>query len=414
MEESYVVTMHRLDNQCRENMRKADIEYAQNGRHTKDECIYLQRAARCCQEMAAISVGEEKRHYEERIFELNDRIRAIAAVINPSVAKDSAKGASGSGSSKGGSSKGGSAQAKGDNDIDSSGWFKEKPGHSFEDVSGMEDLKQQLKERISDSGYGKLREYMQLSQLISYFFYGPPGTGKTYIIEAFVYELMEKGYRFMSLNGADILSKYVGDAEKIVQKMFDEARDHAPCILFIDEIDGVCRNRSQPNLPEYAASITTSFLIGYNELVKSNKQVIFIGATNYPAKVDSAMLDRVNLVRVPLPDEKARASAFTRKFGKFIQMAPDFSAQAMAEATDNYNYRDIDRLTEKLKHLILRKLSSQYTDQEEAIRALKEGQFVLSEQLFEEARRECVPSPKDQILKELDEWDSEYTKRQDE
>ena len=144
--------------------------------------------------------------------------------------------------------------------------------------------------------------------------------------------------------GSDILSRYVGEAEKIITRLFEEAEKNAPCIVFIDEVDGVCKNRSQPNLPEYAASLTTAFLTGYNRINSSDKPIIFIGATNYPNQVDNAMLDRVELVRVPFPDTDARESAFRRQFSKLITLEDGFTFEDIADATATYNFRDIDRL----------------------------------------------------------------------
>ena len=106
-----------------------------------------------------------------------------------------------------------------------------------------------------------------MKNLHSYFFVGPPGCGKTFIIKAFAKELAEKDYKYIALEGSDILSRYVGDAEKIVTRVFEEAEKQDKCIVFIDEVDGVCKNRSKSNLPEYAASLTTAFLTGYNRIV---------------------------------------------------------------------------------------------------------------------------------------------------
>lgn len=251
---------------------------------------------------------------------------------------------------------------------------------------------------------------MGMENLHSYFFIGPPGCGKTYMIEAFAHELMDKNYAYLSVTGSDILSKYVGEAEKMVTKLFETAEKHVPCILFIDEIDGVCRNRSLPNLPEYASSITTSFLTAYNRINSSRnrEKIIFIGATNYPDRVDNAMLDRVELIRVPLPDEKARGFAFARKLSKRVQLAPGFTYEDMAGATKDYNYRDIDRLAVRVKEIIIEQVMEKFQDEDRAIDALKSGKFCLSGEIFERAQSECLPTPKDDILRNLDEWEKKF------
>ena len=206
-----------------------------------------------------------------------------------------------------------------------------------------------------------------MKNLHSYFFIGPPGCGKTYIIEAFAHELMDKNYKFLSLVGSDILSRYVGEAEKIVTRLFAEAEKNAPCIVFIDEVDGVCKNRSLPNLPEYAASITTAFLTGYNRINSSDKSIIFIGATNYPNQVDNAMLDRVELIRVPYPDQEARCFAFKKQFKDIIMLEDGFSFDDMAASTEKYNYRDIERLSATIKNMIYKETVEKYKNEKEAI-----------------------------------------------
>ena len=76
-------------------------------------------------------------------------------------------------------------------------WFKEAPRHSFEDVSGMSELKSKLKMCLDDAKATGLSDYLGIPRLNSYFFVGPPGCGKTFIIEAFAHELMDKDYKFI-------------------------------------------------------------------------------------------------------------------------------------------------------------------------------------------------------------------------
>ena len=406
MEDSYIKTIVRNENLCREYMAKADEAYRQNGeRHCKEECVWLQRAALCRSEMARVSTGEERYYQQRRQHELNTRIENIVRLLNPEAFK---KVEAGKAENKKGAAGGGPVSTQPASADEAAGWFKEAPKHSFADVSGMKELKEQLKGCIADARLAKLKAYLKIKNLRSYFFIGPPGCGKTYVIEAFAHELMDKDYKYLSLVGSDILSKYVGEAEKIVTRLFEEAEKNAPCIVFIDEIDGVCKNRSLPNLPEYASSITTAFLTGYNRIHNSDKQIIFIGATNYPNQVDNAMLDRVELVRVPLPDEEARAYSFEQKFKGMLRTEEGLPFSEMAARTERYNYRDIDRLCSKLKDMIVKDVMKSSKNEDEAIDALKTGRYVLTKELFEQALAECLPTPKDDILKALDEWENRF------
>ena len=417
----YISRIRSMESQCAIYEQQAEDEYRTKGRHTKQECIYLQQAADLRQEMATISTGGVQEYQQRKKRELDMRIREIVGILNPELlrrfdagqvkkggsAKAGTKAGTGAASGAGGTA----AAAKGkDSDIDVSKWFKEIPLHTFEDVAGMDDLKEKLRQCVVDTRVGKLKEYLGIPRLHSFFFIGPPGCGKTYIVEAFAHELMEQNYKYISLTGSDILSRYVGDAEKIVSRMFQEAEENAPCILFVDEIDGVCKNRSLPNLPEHAATLTTAFLEGFNRINerKDPKTIIFIGATNYPGKVDNAMMDRVELIRVPFPDRGAREHAIRRQFKEILQFDADCSYDFMAEATEMYNYRDIVRLCNRLKNEIVRDIMTKYSDEESAINALKDCSYMVERKQFETAKQNCLPAPKDAIIRSLDEWEEQY------
>ena len=262
---------------------------------------------------------------------------------------------------------------------------------------------------------------MQIPKLNSYFFVGPPGCGKTFICEAFAHELMNKDYKFISILGSDIISKYAGTAEKSVTRLFEEAMKSAPCIVFVDEIDSLCKNRSLPNLPEYAANITTSFLTGYNKIHSEDSDVIFMAATNYPNRVDAAMLDRAEIIRLPLPDKDARCAAFEREFSykeetgegedksveykPIIQLKKGLTFEMMAEKTWRFNYRDIERLASGIKKTLFRELIDFFGEEQLAIDALKSGDFKLTVKKFDEILSKFKPSPKQEILRDLLHWE---------
>lgn len=406
MDNDYIRKMQAKGNQCAAYEYQAEEAFLRNGsKPSKEQCEYLQKAATLRREMAQISVGEERQYQRRRLQELADQINGIIKVIDPDLYyrllhKDPPTPPSAP------------APQPPAGDEDTSKWFKEMPKHSFADVSGMEELKEQLRGCIQGMQISELREFLKMQKIHSFFFYGPPGCGKTYIIEAFAHELMDKDYTFLSLEGSDVLSKYVGDAEKTVAKVFEEAEKHAPCILFFDEVDGVCKSRSLPDLPNYASSLTTSFLTGYNRIAKSTKPIIFIGATNYPRQVDNAMLDRVELIRVPLPDADARAAKFKRDLEGMIGLGSDISYDYMAQETELYNYRDIDRLVAKIKSMVVKAVMKACGTEKAAVEALKSGSFTLDKTLFDEARANSLPTPKDTILRELDSWEEEIKRGQ--
>ena len=307
-------------------------------------------------------------------------------------------------------------------------WFRASPRHGFDKISGMTDLVKTLRGYVTNMAAARFKERMGVSNIHSFFLYGPPGCGKTYIVEAFIHELMKQGYCYMKLSGADIHASLVGEAEKRVERAFKEARRHAPCILFIDEIDSVCRNRSTPNLPNHALNTTNAFLNAYNEMVSDDKPVIFIGATNYPQMVDVAMADRTEMVRVPLPDLAAKANKFRMLFEekitdedgnshyeKKIALEPGFTYMDMAEETDNYSYRDFGRLQNHLVNALLAELRPHYgktaEDGEKMYQAVSSGEHPLTRELYMKVVNTLQPSKKDEIIRSLDAWDADIQKR---
>ena len=415
--------------------RAQEILRSNNYVPSAEQCMMLQRAADLESEMAGMTIGAEKdRHIQEmnRLDQDCNRIRKQIDKSQKSASDSTAKKADGAGAGASGKA---NPDASGKANPDASGktqeeieidravrtWYKDAPKISFEDVSGMEDLKAKLHSCIADSRADRLREYLQIPKLNSYFFVGPPGCGKTFICEAFAHELMDKEFKFISILGSDIISKYAGTAEKSVTRLFDEAMNNAPCIVFIDEIDSLCKNRSLPNLPEYAANITTSFLTGYNKIHNADSEVIFLAATNYPNRVDAAMLDRAEIIRLPLPDKTARARALEREFSykvesgegedrtveykPIVQLRKDLSFDLMAEKTWRFNYRDIERFASAVKKTLFHELMEFFGDEKLAIEALESGDYKFSLKKFEEILEKFKPSSKEEILRDLLAWE---------
>lgn len=398
------------ENRCRNLQRQANNLFIQQDRKFSDEqCVLLQQAADLESEMASITSGSERQHHINEKNRLDSDIRTIR--INLDSVSNSGSSSKANGESpkekKYMTNSDGNEKSKEEAELDRAvnTWYKDAPTHSFEDVAGMHELKAKLKSCIVDAKAQELRDFLKIPKLNSYFFVGPPGCGKTYIIEAFAHELMDKDYKFISLQGSDIISRYVGVAEKSVTRLFEEAIKNEPCIIFIDEIDSLCKNRSLPNLPEYAANITTSFLTGYNRIHSIDSNVIFIAATNYPNRVDTAMLDRAEIVRVPLPDLDARSATFERYFDGIIKLKKGFTYNDMATLTKRFNHRDIERLVSVIKNDTFKKVLEISKDQQIAIKMLKEGKYSLTRKKFEEVLSKFVPSPKDGIIADLKAWE---------
>lgn len=411
MEKTYLDKMRSKEALCGSYMQKADDIYAlQDYTHSKEECVYLQKAAELRYEMAQISSGEERRYQQRKLQELNQRIRAIVRIIDPGLWE---KMQGKTGEKKETAPPSGKSEKENADPVSETGnvpsaeemarWFRKQPAHSFDDVAGMEDVKTLLTGSLKRMKRDGIAKRLRQPRQKSFLFIGLSGCGKTYVAEAFIHELMDVGYKYIFLQASDILSRYVGEAEKIVDRVFQMARENAPCVVFIDELDGLCKNRSLPNLPQHAATLTTAFLTAHNQIADSDSQVIFIGATNYPDQLDTAMHNRVQLVRVSLPPKEARAQVFEKEFKGIVAMEDDVDGAWMADQTEGYDYRDIcKRLIPAVKEKISDDLMEKYQDDALAVNALDDGSYRLGRKLFEAARKQCVPSPKDESA--IDAW----------
>lgn len=437
MTSSFVSELHRLVNEHRACMNKAEAIHAQFlGSPTKsllrEEIKCYRSAVEICSRLASLYNYSDTQcgEWMERQAQHERKLRELLHIYEHGLPQktevdDTLPTQKGSGEKAAGantntnttSGKGGSGKPTGSEvsqDLVDS-WFKPRPGHSFDAVAGMEELKEKLRACVKDVAASRVNEYLGMEVVHSFFLYGPPGCGKTFVTQAFIHELMGDDYSYMFLSGGDVHQALVGMSEKVVERAFKEAQEHAPCILFIDEIDSVCRNRSQPHLPAHAMNTTTAFLNGYNSLMEAKKPVIFIGATNYPDMVDSAMLDRVELIKVPLPDLEVRTFTFEKAFKKILDNEPGFTYADMAEETDNFSQRDCKRLISMVKRAIKDDLTAIYKEDGDAmVAAMEEKKYLLKRQTFMDTLKDYHPSRKEEILRNLDKWDADFQKSSDE
>ncbi|MBI5344956.1 MAG: AAA family ATPase, partial [Deltaproteobacteria bacterium] len=171
--------------------------------------------------------------------------------------------------------------------------------------------------------------------------YGPPGTGKTLIAKALA---TESGVNFISVKGPEILSKWVGESERGVREIFHKAKQAAPCIVFLDEIDSLVprRGTGESHVIERVISQFLTEMDGIEEL----KGVVVLAATNRKDLIDEALLrtGRFDLIlEVPLPSLSARLEIFkVHSSGK--PLAKDISMERLAGMTEGFSGSDIEAL----------------------------------------------------------------------
>ncbi|MDQ6650408.1 MAG: AAA family ATPase [Actinomycetota bacterium] len=210
---------------------------------------------------------------------------------------------------------------------------------SLDDVGGLATVKQVLTETVLwPLAYPDTFTRLGVSPPRGVLLYGPPGCGKTYLVRA----VAGSGQaNVLSVKGAELLTKWVGESERAVRELFRRARDAAPAIVFLDEIDALAPVRGQSTdggaTDRVVASLLTE-LDGVEEL----RNVVVIGATNRPDLVDPALLRPGRLGRlvfVPPPDTAARAEIL-RAAAKGVPLAPDVDLDALAAGAEGFSAAD--------------------------------------------------------------------------
>jgi transitional endoplasmic reticulum ATPase len=222
------------------------------------------------------------------------------------------------------------------------------------DVAGMDDLKEMLRnDVIGPLEDRELYEQYKLTVPNGLLLYGPPGCGKTYIARKFA---MEVGYHFIEVKPSDVGSTYIHGSQKKIAKLFQTAKENAPTILFIDELDAVMPSRDQDIEHGYASEVN-EFLSQMNDCGEND--VFVIGATNRPERVDAAILrtGRIDKIEyVPPPDLAARKAMFEHHL-KDRPCEEDLDFGKFAELTEGFVASDIEFLTDEASRLALKERS---------------------------------------------------------
>ena len=218
----------------------------------------------------------------------------------------------------------------------------EIPNVKWEDIGGLEDVKQSLKEIVEwPLKNPKAFERIGIRPPKGVLLYGPPGTGKTLLAKAVA---NESGANFISIRGPEVLSKWVGESEKRIREVFKRAKQVAPSIIFFDEMDAIVPRRgleAGTRVMENVVSQILTQMSGIEEL----HDVVVIGATNRPDILDPALLRPGRFDRqlfVPAPDEKARLEIFKVHTKNMPLRGVDL--KKVAKKTEGYSGADIEAL----------------------------------------------------------------------
>ena len=230
-----------------------------------------------------------------------------------------------------------------------------KKGEGFAAVAGMEELKQQMREEVIEPLHNP-EEYHRYGVTIpnGMLLYGPPGCGKTFFAKHFAEEV---GFNFVCITPATLKSRYVNATQENIAKMFKEAEENAPTVIFIDEMNELVPNRDDGNVHEMSRSAVNEMLAQMDRT--GEKGVFVIGATNYPNMIDPAILRAGRLDKkyyIGVPDVQARMALFKL----YLEKRPyDFGLDyhRLADMTQGYVSADIQLIVNDASRNALRQHS---------------------------------------------------------
>ncbi len=230
----------------------------------------------------------------------------------------------------------------------------EVPNVSWDDIGGLKEVKQELIETVEwPLKYGRFYAYMGARPPKGILLYGPPGTGKTLLVKAVA---TQSQANFIHVKGPEFLSKWVGESERAVRETFRKARQAAPCVVFIDELDAIAPTRGSGAGDSHVTERVISQLLTELDGLEELRGVVVIAATNRPDIIDPALLrpgrfDR--LIYVPPPDLEARKEIFAiHTRGKPLD--GDVNLDELAELTEGYTGADIAAVCNEAVMLAIR------------------------------------------------------------
>lgn len=216
---------------------------------------------------------------------------------------------------------------------------QERPNVKWDDVAGLEGAKDSLKEAVilpvkfPQFFTGKRKPWSGI------LLYGPPGTGKSYLAKAVATEAEST---FFSVSSSDLVSKWLGESEKLVSNLFSLAREKSPAIIFIDEIDALCSSRGEGE-SEAARRIKTEFLVQMQGVNTHEARVLVLGATNIPYGLDQAVRRRFDKrIYIPLPEAPARAHMFKVHLGDTPHSLTPADFDELGRRTPGFSGSDVN------------------------------------------------------------------------
>ncbi len=281
---------------------------------------------------------------------------------------------------------------------DGSQWIvKEKPTLRFDDVAGLDEVKEDIRlKMIYPFEHPELAARFNVRPGGGVLLYGPPGTGKTMLAKATAGEI---DATFFRISPADVLSKWVGEAEQNIQKLFNAAAAEKRSIIFIDEIEALvpARKDEGSSVMQRVVPQILQGMEGFDK--KSGSPILFMGATNVPWQLDPAVLRPGRFdekVYIPLPDVAARRRLLEIYLGK-RPVAAEVNLDVLAHKVEGFSGADIKYICDRAATIpFLRSVATG-----------TEGDITL--EILLDVIREAPRSVSADLLRRFEEWTSAAT-----
>jgi transitional endoplasmic reticulum ATPase len=268
---------------------------------------------------------------------------------------------------------------------------KEKPTIRFDDVAGLDGVKEDIRlKMVYPFEHPELAERFGVRGGGGVLLYGPPGTGKTMLAKATAGEIEAT---FFTISPADILSKWVGEAEQNIKKLFDAARGEKRSVIFIDEIEALVPARRDEG-SSVMQRVVPQILQGMEGFDKKVTPVLFMGATNVPWQLDPAVLRPGRFdekVYIPLPDLAARRKMMDIYLGK-RPVADDVDLNGLAQRLEGYSGADI-------KYICDRAATVPFL---QSVASGEEGE--ITQAIIDDVIADTPPSVSGKAAKRFEEW----------
>ncbi|MCQ4344943.1 MAG: CDC48 family AAA ATPase, partial [Sulfolobaceae archaeon] len=275
------------------------------------------------------------------------------------------------------------------------------PRVTYEDIGGMKHIIEKVRELVElPLRHPELFRRLGIEPPKGILLYGPPGVGKTLLAKAVANET--EAY-FTSINGPEIMSKFYGESEQRLREIFEDAKKHAPAIIFIDEIDAIAPKRDEV-IGEVERRVVAQLLTLMDGL-ESRGNIIVIAATNRPNAVDPALrrpgrFDRE--IEIPLPDKQGRLEIL-QIHTRNMPLAKDVNLVKLAEMTHGYTGADLAALVREAAMNALRRYLPKIDLNQERIPPEILDEMVVTFDDFMKAFKEIVPSGLREIYVEVPE-----------